>query len=1255
MIDYYLRDKSLNTENKINECLTYYEGLDMSYETIYDKYDRIKSKKPVIHRLDDNIFFKGGRLKKIDTKFMKECLLESLKRLVDTMMTRDINDRDSELNSDISTYMNGSKFKANHFYNYPDIYEDDLPDKLYQREELRRHIIPPESGDIKDKCDSKYFELSPHQLFLKNLISPNTHYYGLLIFHGVGVGKSCSGVSIAENFRDIYGKEENKIIILASQNIRIGWKSTIFNPTKGDNQCTGNSYYHDDTDNEDVDIDDKYAKKQVKKYYELFGYAAFANSVKKMLAFGTKHLSSEEAIFNLKIKLIKDKFSNRVLIIDEVHNIRSDEKSIEDRDTIQYIEMVIKYSDKLRLILLTANPMYNINTEIVWILNMLLMNDNRNTVSEKDLFNKNGDIINIDKLNEISRGYVSYLRGENPVSFPVRLYPTHNKEKIIKHNVPGRDNRPALDVFGKTISEENQLSFLELYGSKLMGRQGTIYTKEVSKYEGLDSLQIDIENKLLQLSNIVFPGESEDCNDLYGENGLMNTMNINKNVYSYKDDKYGDFFRRDLIGDYSAKIADILDTIEKSDGICFIYSNWIKSGLVPLVLALEQNGYTNVSGKEILKNSKKENKISYEGKFIDEYEDKKDFIPANYLVISGSDLKSNNLEEELKILTSDENQNGQKIKVVVGSSVAAEGLDFKNIRSIHILEPWHNINKLEQVIGRGIRNCSHKKLASEFRNVTIYLHTSVTGDKEKESIDTYLYRYSESKAKQIGEIENILKKNSIDKYFFQNGNMYGKQDIDDIIVKPAYRESKSYKHDRSDKKYSRVCSFSEICNYMEDDVPNTGYKIPDHNKYDTYQIRYSASIIEIYKKRIHNLFSKSVCYTFDEITKNFNEYKDNYSDILNHAIKEMISDKYLLHNYNGDKGYLIRCDKFYLFQPYYNNDILLPTYYRINSGNTTKINYEFLERDKSKNRFLTEKHEFTRERILESYQNLINFKYSKLPNKYKPLDVGPGHEERIFDMLSVTNSITLAYRFDRLDIDDKLVLCTTILTALIYGDIYSEIDQNIIDDLIVVIEKLFIYYDGTKFYYRGIYEEKEKDFLVGFFLFNNDDKKPIFYNYHERTIEPYNKVDEIDIVRMIKKYQSDKILSPKGSWGFTTYYKRIKYSDPIFTHNGIVLKVIKSTDKLKKNYVYPNGPGIVIQDQGASGEWNSQLTLEFIKSEYPERYGSLSTTDKTFMEQCGEKGRKKDGSKRYLVCFIECLLRENGNLLQNDLIFVKYY
>ena len=267
MIDIYLKDKSLNTEQKINECYNYFLNKNLDYESIYELYDTINSKKPKLDKDDKNSFFKSnGSLKRVETEFMKHCLLESLKRYINDKCNTDIDDEDSELNSDIITYKKGSKYSEDHFYTYPDSYENDISHQLYQKEEFNRYIIPKESGNIKDKCDSEYFELAPHQLFLKNLISPNTNYYGLLIFHGVGVGKSCSGISIAENFRDIYGKEENKIIILASQNIRIGWKNTIFNPSRGDNQCTGDSYYYDELD-ETIEIDNKFAKKQIKKYY----------------------------------------------------------------------------------------------------------------------------------------------------------------------------------------------------------------------------------------------------------------------------------------------------------------------------------------------------------------------------------------------------------------------------------------------------------------------------------------------------------------------------------------------------------------------------------------------------------------------------------------------------------------------------------------------------------------------------------------------------------------------------------------------------------------------------------------------------------------------------------------------------------------------------------------------------------------------------------------------------------------------------
>ena len=1169
MIDFYLRDKSLQAKDKIKECYEYYLKKDLTYDEIYEEYDKIMNLNPKLELIEKNIFFKKGKLLRIKTNFMKECLLESLKMVIEEKSEKDSKDLESDLNGDIEFYKEDFNY-------YPDNYEINFQSKLLSKEELRRHIIPNETGNIEDKCNSKFFELAPHQIFLKNLLSPNTQYNGILIFHGVGVGKTCSGISIAENFKDVYGEKENRIIILASQNIQIGWRKTIFDPRKGEDQCTGEEYFFDEEGDEKNIINEKETKKKIKKYYELYGYAAFANSVKKLLELKTQHISDEKEKFISQTKIINEVYSDRILIIDEVHNIRTGESQKETRNTIHYIEMVIKYSDNLRLILLTANPMYNMSSEIVWIINMLLLNDKRSIINENDIFDSEGNLINEGLLKYKSNGYISYLRGENPISFPIRLYPRHNSEKIIKK--PGF----PIDIFGKEISDEKRLSFLELYSSELVGKQYEIYMNHCHKFKGLEKLRIEDETLLLQLGNIVYPGEDEVVENLYGENGLLNVMNENTRQscveYSYKKEsveKYGEFFHKDLIGDYSSKIKSILEIIERSEGIVFIYTNWIKSGVIPLVLALEQNGYQKYDRKQILKTNNKIELISYEGKTISEYEDKKDFISAKYMVISGSSMGlTNKLEEELRIATSDENKDGHKIKVIIGSSVASEGLDFKNIRTIHILEPWHNINKLEQVIGRGIRNCSHKLLDSKERNVTVYLHTALVS--EMESIDMYLYRYSEYKAKQIGIIENLLKSNAVDKYFFRNANYLSEKDIGKFKVQPSYlygedKQSKSFIYNGGDKEYSRVCSFTDVCNYMKDDKP-IRYKIDE----DTFQIQYSKGILEVYKKRIHNLYLESVSYTLDEIITNLSEYKGIHLDFLYHSLKEMMMEKYTVHNKNGDRGYLTKIDKYYIFQPYYNEDKLIPSYYRLNRGNIKRNNFTIETKIKRKSDIILESQNFSEDLILKSYNKLKNFEFFE-------------HESKILKYLNLDNDnyIKYSYSLDRLSFDDKLILGYSVLLYLKEGEFYDE--SIFMDFLVKCYEKLMIYYDGNKFYYSDTFVSKNRENLVGFFLYHNINKKPIFYQYNRREIQVYNKVDEIDIIHMIKLNKKSKSLIMNNSWGFIIYSDRIKLRDTEFTHNGIVLKVIKKGDKLRKNYVYPPGPGVVIQDQ-STGAWIGDST-----------------------------------------------------------------
>ena len=103
-------------------------------------------------------------------------------------------------------------------------------------------------------------------------------------------------------------------------------------------------------------------------------------------------------------------------------------------------------------------------------------------------------------------------------------------------------------------------------------------------------------------------------------------------------------------------------------------------------------------------------------------ETKRSFIPAKYAMITGDAYISKNNKKELFAATKSDNINGEQIKVIIISKAGSEGLDFKNVRQIHILDPWYNLMRAFQTVGRGIRNLSHCALPYEERNTQIYLY-----------------------------------------------------------------------------------------------------------------------------------------------------------------------------------------------------------------------------------------------------------------------------------------------------------------------------------------------------------------------------------------------------------------------------------------------------------------------------------------------------------------------------------------------------
>ena len=68
------------------------------------------------------------------------------------------------------------------------------------------------------------------------------------------------------------------------------------------------------------------------------------------------------------------------------------------------------------------------------------------------------------------------------------------------------------------------------------------------------------------------------------------------------------------------------------------------------------------------------------------------------------------------------NTMGDIIKMIIISKSGAEGINLKNTRYVHIMEPYWNPVRIEQVIGRARRICSHKDLPEELRTVEVFLY-----------------------------------------------------------------------------------------------------------------------------------------------------------------------------------------------------------------------------------------------------------------------------------------------------------------------------------------------------------------------------------------------------------------------------------------------------------------------------------------------------------------------------------------------------
>ena len=122
-----------------------------------------------------------------------------------------------------------------------------------------------------------------------------------------------------------------------------------------------------------------------------------------------------------------------------------------------------------------------------------------------------------------------------------------------------------------------------------------------------------------------------------------------------------------------------------------------------------------------------------------------------------------------------DNADGSKIKIILGSPSIKEGVSLLRVSEVHILEPYWNMSRLDQVIGRAVRFCSHKDLPKSKRHVDIFIYIA-DHPKEKMSIDKYILNMAYKKNEIIKQFEKALKESAVDCKLNIQGNVYSKQD-----------------------------------------------------------------------------------------------------------------------------------------------------------------------------------------------------------------------------------------------------------------------------------------------------------------------------------------------------------------------------------------------------------------------------------------------------------------------------------------------
>jgi len=637
-------------------------------------------------------------------------------------------------------YSNFSRFKINDMVGYSsgDYYS-------WINENFREYSFPDENIDSEDyspelvyknTCNPEKYSLKPQQKFVARAINTHVENNGILVYHGLGSGKTQTSIIVGEAFKfrstdetPIAGRADTHVLIVVPASLVDQYYNEIIGSVENGNirSATGEilingerQYYIDEltrsviiqkyleledlvnqpksanTDRlivllkKDIRRLEQEERKKVNTVYEILSHDTFLNRLFDYTK-DTKDFEHGPYLSKLLVK-------NGLLIIDEIQNLISAIGS-----SYRKLLYAIKFysSKKFRVVLLTGTPIYDKPFEFGLVINLLrpriLFPDgyeefNEFFVKDKELFNK-------ELFQQMCSGYVSYFKGGNPEAYP------YKKTTIMHHSMGPYQYSAYKFVLSKELFKD-----ITTPGSK----DNTEFIVKIVSTESIrDEMITGTFTNSNLVANIAFPEtrmtaheESHSSRDSVLKAGLAEfkkelTAQQQKDRSLPEPDKTMKMIN--FVTKFSSKFAKVAELIMQSKGPSFIYSNFVYYGVDSMAAVLHHIGYL-----EFPKRGPLGSYFIWKGKTADE------------------DIRKAKLA-----FNSRENKDGSILKVILGTQTIMEGVDFKNVRQIHILDPWWNDSRIQQIIARGIRLCSHRDLPSSERYVDVFIHLSTIGTAER--------------------------------------------------------------------------------------------------------------------------------------------------------------------------------------------------------------------------------------------------------------------------------------------------------------------------------------------------------------------------------------------------------------------------------------------------------------------------------------------------------------------------------------------